>query len=420
LFCCLFFSVEVNMNRIFNAIFSGSTAPLDPQSRTLFINEATELLDRLVRDLGEYSKSIQAMMGSEYSVTHDFHRFGFKFDPEDEKTSIGEFVSTLSSVGHMGNTVCTMLEERKKEIDGQLRRATELRARINAFLKFSRGKNPSDPAVLNAFDSLKLDFTSEILDQSIRLYDGHFRFCHDVEGLLSPVMQNTVPHWRTRCCSIQDNSLEIRKAAVPMSGDGLLTRGCSTAIFGVPLQQLPLVPGYGIPQILFDTSNAILRTPGILDQEGLFRLSASKTDLMKIKGAYDQGQNVCIWEYEPNAIAGTMKLWLRELPDSVIPAKIGVKFAAAAKDDPLKIKSFLRELPEVNRRCLHKMMEVGYHVAKHSASNKMTSDNVSVVFGPIIIRREDELNPLTQIANLNALANNMLKNYEIIFGPFMC
>ena len=64
------------------------------------------------------------------------------------------------------------------------------------------------------------------------------------------------------------------------------------------------------------------------------------------------------------------------------------------------------------------MMEVGVHVAKHSANNKMTIENVAIVFGPIIIRREDELNPLTQMTNLNTLAQNFMKNYDVIFGSF--
>jgi len=407
----------MSMNKIFTVIFSGSSAPIDPSSRKVFIDESIELLDRLIKDLGSHSENIKKLIGSEYSVTHDFHRFAFKFDPEDERTSIGEFVSILSGVGHMGNTMCTMLQERQKEIDAQLRRVTELRARFDAFNKFSKGKNPNDAAVSSAFNTLKLDFTSEIIDQCKRLQISHFKFSQDAQQVLKPAIDTKVPAMQNRCCIMQDNCLKVRKSA-PMIADAQLNRGCTTRVFETPLDQLPLVPGYGIPQVLFDTSDALLNTPGVLDQEGLFRLSASRNDLAKAKTAYDLGQNVNIWSYDANVIAGLMKQWFRELPDSVIPAKIAVKFAAAAQESPATIKSYLPELPEVNRRCLHKLIEVGYNVALHCASNKMTAENVSIVFGQLIIRREDELNPLTQVPNLNALACNMIKNYDAIFGPF--
>ena len=61
----------------------------------------------------------------------------------------------------------------------------------------------------------------------------------------------------------------------------------------------------------------------------MFRLSPSKSDLDKVKAAYDQGQNVNIWACDPHVIAGVMKSWFRELPDYVIPSRIGAKFAAA-------------------------------------------------------------------------------------------
>jgi len=59
-----------------------------------------------------------------------------------------------------------------------------------------------------------------------------------------------------------------------------------------------------------------------LDQEGIFRVSCSKRDIERLKSRYeaecrdvefDEGEDVIV-------IAGLLKLFLRELPDSVIPA----------------------------------------------------------------------------------------------------
>ena len=87
-------------------------------------------------------------------------------------------------------------------------------------------------------------------------------------------------------------------------------------------------------------------------------------------------------------------------------------------ESPQKLKSLLDLLPTVNRRCLHRLMEVGVRVSEYSSVNLMTLDNIARIYGPNIIRREDDLNPMTQVANLISLALNMLKNYNVIFGPF--
>jgi len=406
------------MNRLFNNILSGSDAPTDPRTTSLFVNNCCEFLDRLIGDLSKQSQSLDAVIRAQYNVTHDYQRFGYGFDPEDDKSALSEYISSLSRVGAMGIAMCDLFEGLKKEIDGLHKRATEMRGRFNAYLKFS--KSCSDKAaVKNAFDSLKLDFTSEILDECIRMYNGNLSFCQQGVQLLQPVVDSDALTWRDRCCSLQKHCLVVRSRTKPMSGDAALTRGSPARIFGTPLGDLPLIPGFGIPQILFDTTEALINVPGMLDQEGLFRVGPCATDLAEVKAAYDKGQNVVISSCDPHVITGILKMWLRELPDSLIPAKIAVKFAAAANDDPTVLKDLLPILPTVNRRCLHKLMEVGVYVTQHSYRNKMTADNIARIFGPNIIRREDELNPLTQVANLITLANNMLVNYDIIFGPFM-
>ena len=66
----------------------------------------------------------------------------------------------------------------------------------------------------------------------------------------------------------------------------------------------------------------------VLNSEGLFRLSPNLKEMNGLKAAYDKGLNVAIKQSDPHVIAGLMKLWLRELPDSIIPSKqIAVQFA---------------------------------------------------------------------------------------------
>ena len=60
-------------------------------------------------------------------------------------------------------------------------------------------------------------------------------------------------------------------------------------------------------------------SPG-LHVEGIFRISASSTKLQKYKNEYNRGLPVEFPEkIDPHTVAGLLKLYLRELPEPVIP-----------------------------------------------------------------------------------------------------
>lgn len=58
-----------------------------------------------------------------------------------------------------------------------------------------------------------------------------------------------------------------------------------------------------------------------LDQEGIFRISGNLRTIEQLKLAFDNGSEVNFDEDEVDimAVAGLLKLFLRELPDSLIP-----------------------------------------------------------------------------------------------------
>lgn len=51
-----------------------------------------------------------------------------------------------------------------------------------------------------------------------------------------------------------------------------------------------------------------------LDVEGIFRLSGSAKDIEKMKDQLDRGKDVELNGKDCHAIAGLLKLWLREMP----------------------------------------------------------------------------------------------------------
>ena len=90
--------------------------------------------------------------------------------------------------------------------------------------------------------------------------------------------------------------------------------------------------------------------------------------------------------------------------------------------DAVTVKRIVQTMPALNRRCLHKIMEVLCRVSMLSAKNKMTKENLSIVFGPIISRRDDvdATNPATfnQVKSMTNLVVCFIAHYGVIFGPF--
>jgi RhoGAP domain len=71
--------------------------------------------------------------------------------------------------------------------------------------------------------------------------------------------------------------------------------------------------------LIFDYENCDLCVG--LDQEGIFRISGNLRTIEQLKTAFDNGSEVNFEEDEVDimAVAGLLKLFLRELPDSLIP-----------------------------------------------------------------------------------------------------
>jgi len=208
--------------------------------------------------------------------------------------------------------------------------------------------------------------------------------------------------------------------------NAVIIRGSSKPIFGASLSTLQLVPAFGIPPILFETTHAILTNPGALDHEGIFRLSAIVSRINRFVAAYDSGQNVVLKNEDPDVIAAVLKKWARDLPEPLISAKESVMFSSTISDRSspnliANVKKILLTLPEVNRRCVHRLMETAYHVTLHQAQNKMNANNLGVVLGPLLSKREDggATVAINQMSSMNELVVIFVTYFNEIFGPFI-
>jgi len=283
------------------------------------------------------------------------------------------------------------------------------------------------PEAKNTLELLRLDFVSEFLDQSVHMIRSHLKRAQEDERSIVQIVGRTkLADWSETSRLIQERCLVLRQDDKGVLPNAVIIRGSSKPVFGAPLSSLQLVPAFGIPPILLETTHALLTNPGALDCEGLFRLSASVSRINKFVAAYDSGQNVVLKDEDPIVIAAVLKKWARDLPEPLISAKESVVFSSTISDRSSRnlvasVKKIVLQLPELNRRCVHRLMETAYHVAMHQAQNMMTPNNLGVVLGPLLSKREDggATVAINQMSSMNELVVIFITSFNEIFGPFI-
>lgn len=184
----------------------------------------------------------------------------------------------------------------------------------------------------------------------------------------------------------------------------------ASRVFGVPLETLMASfneRGREVPHILEDTIQN-LNSRG-LGHEGLFRISGGKRELEEIRDSLDSGCPVNFSEYTVHTVAGSLKLWLRSLPEPLLTSALSDEFSSATKgrspaDALRKVESLISRLPRANRACLTRLILFLARVAENSAENMMKSSNLSIVFSPPLLQgaKQDSSPDATMFSFANA------------------
>ncbi|XP_029541077.2 rho GTPase-activating protein 27-like [Oncorhynchus nerka] len=160
-----------------------------------------------------------------------------------------------------------------------------------------------------------------------------------------------------------------------------------------------------------------------LDMDGLYRVSGNLAVIQKLRFKADHeeldledGQ----WE-DTHVITGALKLFFRELPEPLFPFSHFSHFIQAIRtvDYTLKVP-YMRELVESLPRPNHDTMELLFsHLRKvinYGEENRMTVQNVAIVFGPTLLRPEMEsANIAMHMVFQNQIVELVLNQYEYIF-----
>ncbi|XP_042363634.1 rho GTPase-activating protein 27 isoform X1 [Plectropomus leopardus] len=160
-----------------------------------------------------------------------------------------------------------------------------------------------------------------------------------------------------------------------------------------------------------------------LDIDGLYRVSGNLAVIQKLRFKADHeeldledGQ----WE-DVHVITGALKLFFRELPEPLFPYSHFNKFITAIRIPDYNTKlscmyELVRSLPPANHDTMKLLFGHLRRVIEYGEDNRMTVQNVAIVFGPTLLRPETESSNITMhMVFQNQIVEFILNEYERMF-----
>ena len=129
-----------------------------------------------------------------------------------------------------------------------------------------------------------------------------------------------------------------------------------------------------------------------ISEVGIYRVSGSAVDVAKLKKAYESNPyeaEQMLKECDIHSVAGTLKLYLRDLPESLFTTQIYQEMfkvyqsGGNSSGDYLALFSKIPQSP--NQACIVFLIEHMVRVSQHERLNKMSLHNLATVFGPTML-----------------------------------
>jgi len=178
-------------------------------------------------------------------------------------------------------------------------------------------------------------------------------------------------------------------------------------------------PTSPIPLLVLDCAK-ILEHRGF-EVVGIFRVSGSATLIKQIQKSYQKKKPVDLGTVDIHTIASLMKNYFGEMKFPLLTYDLYPQFINTMSIPQSKRVSYLKKyisvLPQPNQELLHWLLVFLNKVVTHSAVNKMDYVNIATVFGPNILRLENQspLELLQHVTPVRIITEILLKSYRLIF-----
>ncbi|KAF9187433.1 hypothetical protein BGZ51_001280 [Haplosporangium sp. Z 767] len=167
-------------------------------------------------------------------------------------------------------------------------------------------------------------------------------------------------------------------------------------VFGVTLEQAidqaRIQPGYELPAVVYRCIEYLNVHKAKLE-EGIYRLNGSSAVIKSLKERFNHDGDVALLAtdeyYDIHAVAGLLKLFLRDLPSSVLTRELHKDFLQVIElpsrgDRVNELTRLVACLPEANYTLLRALTAHLIEIVDNADVNKMTARNVGIVFSPTL------------------------------------
>uniref|UniRef100_A0A8C2KWM8 Si:dkey-91m11.5 n=1 Tax=Cyprinus carpio TaxID=7962 RepID=A0A8C2KWM8_CYPCA len=196
---------------------------------------------------------------------------------------------------------------------------------------------------------------------------------------------------------ISMNGIEVKLSMRFTSREFSLKRMPSrkqSGVFGVKIWAVTKREHSKVPLIVRQCVEEIERRG--MEEVGIYRVSGVATDIQALKAAFDSNNkdvSVMMSEMDVNAIAGTLKLYFRELPEPLFTDELCANFTEGIGQcfSSSNEESFIQKTYVL----IETFFLIFLRVAENESVNKMSFHNLATVFGPTLLRpsEKDSKNP---------------------------
>ncbi|XP_029942601.1 rho GTPase-activating protein 15-like [Salarias fasciatus] len=193
-------------------------------------------------------------------------------------------------------------------------------------------------------------------------------------------------------------------------------------VFGCNLSTLCEREGTTVPKFVQTCIRAVEKRG--LQADGIYRVSGNLATIQKLRFIVDQEEELDLdhsqWE-DIHVITGALKMFFRELPEPLFPSRFFQRFVEAIKiQEPQQkvqaVKKLIEQMPKPNQDTMKVLFSHLHRVLAFSRRNLMSTQGVSIVFGPTLMWHEqDAANMAVNMAFQNQIVEFILIESHQIF-----
>ncbi|XP_058235388.1 T cell activation RhoGTPase activating protein b isoform X2 [Hemibagrus wyckioides] len=157
------------------------------------------------------------------------------------------------------------------------------------------------------------------------------------------------------------------------------------------------------------------------DTEGVFRRVCNSKNLNAVRDQLNSGVTVDLEALPVTLLVGLLKMFLRELPGSLLVAERYPEWIKALEKEKeeercAELRRIVLKLPEANRVLLQNLLCLLYHIIQRTEKNKMDPNNLAICIGPTLLQLSNQPLDVAMVEKVTNLTKFLIENCCEIFG----